>query len=261
VCSSDLTLLALADPDDSDGDGISGRANYIQAPDYFVPLPTHISNNEKYIGRFGKKAGAIDLTHQVVSAYIQDMGITSDFVLEDLYNPEVGIGFGGDNVDNPEVSATIVNNVVFYIRTLKAPPRRDENDPDVLAGEQLFSQLDCAKCHTPTLTTTASDVDVLSEKTFHPYSDLLLHDLGPGLDDGYTEGIAETAEWRTPPLWGIGLAQDSQGGSLFLMHDGRAASLKEAIMLHGGEALNSKNAFDNLSATEQNQLIRFLESL
>lgn len=258
---TDADILALADPGDADGDGISGTVNYIQPPDYFIAKATHIPNNGKYIGRFGKKAGAIDLTHQIVSAYIQDMGITSDFVPQDLYNPEVGVVTGGDMVEDPEVSAAIVNNVVFYIRTLKAPPRRDKNASDVLAGEQLFMQTDCAKCHMPTLTTATSDVEVLSEKTFYPFTDMLMHDMGAGLDDGYTEGTAQTSEWRTAPLWGIGLAKDSQGGSLFLMHDGRASSLGEAIELHGGEALVSRNKFKALSATEKDRLIRFLESL
>ena len=205
----DAVILELADPDDSDGDGISGVPNYIQPLDYFVPLPSHIPSNGKYIGRFGKKAGAIDLLQQIVTAYKEDMGITSDFDLQDNFNIQAGLTTG-DFVDDPEVSAAIVNNVVFYVRTLKVPPRRNENDIDVIAGENLFNQINCSGCHIPSLVTGFSDVTTLSNKTIHPYADMLLHDMGSELDDGYTEGTALTSEWRTAPLLGIGLAEDSQ---------------------------------------------------
>ena len=113
----------------------------------------------------------------------------------------------------------------------------------------------------PTLQTGFSPIEAISNKEFHPYTDLLLHDMGPGLDDNYTEGFAETYEWRTPPLWGLGLSQDAQGGFLFLMHDGRATSIEEAILLHGGEAELAKNNFIQLSEIEKEQLLKFLESL
>ena len=167
----------------------------------------------------------------------------------------------GDFVDDPEVSAAIVNNVVFYVRTLKVPPRRDENDIDVIAGENLFNQINCSGCHRPSLVTGFSDVTTLSNKTIHPYADMLLHDMGSELDDGYTEGTALTSEWRTAPLWGIGLAEDSQGGSPFYLHDGRASTLESAIGFHGGEASNSRDEFNNLSTNEKDQLIIFLKSL
>jgi CxxC motif-containing protein (DUF1111 family) len=125
----------------------------------------------------------------------------------------------------------------------------------------VFNQINCASCHKPTLTTGYSNIEALSFKEFHPYTDLLLHDMGSGLDDGYTEGNALTSEWRTPPLWGLGLSPSAQGGQYFLMHDGRARSIEEAILLHGGEAENSKNQFLNLSETEKADLIKFLESL
>jgi CxxC motif-containing protein (DUF1111 family) len=256
----DAVILELADPNDSDGDGISGVPNYIQAPNYFIPLPSHIPSNGKYIGRFGKKAGAIDLLQQIVSAYKQDMGVTSDFDTQDIFNVQVGLNTG-DAVEDPEVSAAIVNNVVFYIRTLKAPPRRDANDIDVIAGENLFNQINCSNCHVTTLVTGYSFITALSEKTIHPYTDLLLHDMGSELDDGYTEGTALTSEWRTAPLWGIGLAEDSQGGAPFYLHDGRVSTLEAAIGFHGGEASNSREEFNNLSANEKEQLIKFLKSL
>ena len=132
------------------------------------------------------------------------MGVTSDLLPEDLFNPDAG-SRASDEAPDPEVSSATVSNVVFYLKTLRAPSRRDEGHPDVLAGEQLFSTSGCAACHVPTLQTGASEIDVLDRVQFHPYTDLLLHDMGPELDDGYTEGIALTSEWRTPPLWGIGI--------------------------------------------------------
>ena len=119
----------------------------------------------------------------------------------------------------------------------------------------------CSKCHVPQLTTGISSIASLSNKTFFPYTDLLLHDMGSSLNDGYTEGSALAQEWRTPPLWGLGLSKNSQGGAYFLLHDGRAKSIQEAIELHGGEAANSKNRFVQSSETDKQQLIKFLESL
>ncbi len=256
----DEAILALADPSDANGDGISGVPNYVPPRDYFTPQPSHIPNEGRYIGRFGKKAGAIDLMQQTVTAYLQDMGITTDFEPRDIYNPQAG-HFTGDVAADPEVSAEIVNQVVFYIRTLKAPPRRQANDPEVQAGERLFGIIGCAGCHAPSLYTGPSDIQALSRVVIHPYTDLLLHDMGADLDDGYTEGTALTSEWRTPPLWGLGLAEDSQGGSPFYLHDGRARTLETAIEFHNGEAAASRSAFQRLSPTEQQQLLQFLRSL
>lgn len=256
----DATLLALADPDDADGDGISGVPNWIVAPDFLTPGPNRVKQDGRYIGRFGKKAATLNLLHQTAGAYLEDMGVTTDLLPNDTFNSEAG-AFTGDTAPDPEVSSDVLNNVVFYIRTLKVPPRRDAEAPEVLAGEALFAQIGCAGCHTPTLVTGPSDVAGLSRQTFHPYTDLLLHDMGPELDDGYTEGSARTAEWRTAPLWGLGLAADSQGGQAFFMHDGRATTLREAIALHGGEAAASRSGFDRLSAAEQEDLLTFLESL
>ncbi len=258
---SDQTLLDLADPDDADGDGISGRVNYLNAPGYFSPKNWHLPNEQgKYIGRFGKKAGAIDLLQQTANAYQQDMGITSDFNLEDPINYAIA-GQPTDPIADPELPGATVQAVVFYLRTLKAPIPRNQDDPEVVKGKQLFAEIGCAKCHLPTLKTGVSDLEVLSEKEFHPFTDLLLHDMGSGLDDGYTEGIAETFEWRTPPLWGLGLSAQAQGGDYYLLHDGRAGSINEAILLHGGEGETSKNAFLQLSETERAAVLEFLESL
>ncbi len=252
---ADEDIIALADPDDLDGDGISGRVSYVFPPDYYEPFAHNISNNEgKYIGRFGRKAKAVNLLTQSVEAYQQDMGITSEFQPAE---PE------GSNIapHEPDISTDELQAVVFYLQTLKVPPRRNENDPAVLRGEAIFTNINCSGCHTPELTTTDFITEGLSNKTFHPYTDLLLHDMGPELDDNYTEGSATTAEWRTTPLWGLGLATDAQGGNLFLMHDGRARSIEEAIEMHGGEASNSRDAYSALSAGEQVDLIAFLNSL
>jgi CxxC motif-containing protein (DUF1111 family) len=249
---SDEDILAMADPNDENGDGISGVPNWTTIPDYVSLRPNAIDQNGKYIARFGKKGAAYDLLQQTSGAYNQDMGITSIFEPFDTYS--------GLEID-PEVATQTIYDVVFYLKTLKAPLRRNENDSDVLAGEQLFEKLNCSGCHISTLKTGDSPIEVLSNKEFHPYTDLLLHDMGPELDDGYTEGSATTSEWKTPALWGLGLSKDSQGGSYFLMHDGRATSIEAAILMHGGEAVESMTGYSQLSGSEKELLIKFLESL
>ncbi len=249
---SDADIMAMADPNDTDGDGVSGVPNWINIPSYIIPHQNAITQNGKYIGRFGKKSAAFNLLHQTVNAYNEDIGITSLYSPFDTYT--------GLEID-PEVSTQAVNDVVFYLQTLKAPIQRNQNDAEVIQGKNIFNQINCASCHNPTLKTGYSPIEALSYKEFHPYTDLLLHDMGSGLDDGYTEGNALTYEWRTPPLWGLGLSVNSQGGQYFLMHDGRAMSIEEAILLHGGEATNSKTQFQNLSQADKDALIKFLESL
>ncbi|MFT4600053.1 MAG: CxxC motif-containing protein (DUF1111 family) [Arenicella sp.] len=249
---SDANLIALSDPSDLDADGISGRVHWNNIPSYVDLRPGSVSNNGRHISRFGKKAGAYDLRHQTSGAYNEDMGITSVYEPKDVYS--------GDNIE-PEVDETVVNDVVFYLKTLKAPIQRNADNSDVLAGEALFSQIDCAKCHMPVMQTGDSDISALAFKEFYPYTDMLLHDMGAGLDDGYTEGYATTSEWRTPALWGLGLSKDAQGGQYILLHDGRAKSLDEAIMLHGGESDQSRSKYSALSQGEKDQLIKFLESL
>ncbi|MEZ2415020.1 di-heme oxidoredictase family protein [Muriicola sp. E247] len=248
----DGDILALADPMDEDGDGISGRPHYNIPPEFTEIRENSVSLGDNYIFRFGKKANSYDLLHQTVGAYNQDIGITSLF---DPIDPFSGLE------EDPEISTQTLNDVVFYLKTLKAPIPRNQTDPDVIAGKELFQSIQCAACHTPTLTTGFSPIESMSFKEFHPYTDLLLHDMGPGLDDGFTEGNVETSEWRTPPLWGIGLSPNSQGGQLFLLHDGRASSIEEAIEMHGGEANNSKAQYLSLTPEEKSQLIKFISSL
>ncbi|HYD21486.1 MAG TPA: di-heme oxidoredictase family protein [Flavipsychrobacter sp.] len=249
---SDADILAMADPNDADGDGISGVVNLIPLKGFLTPRPNSVVVNGKHIGRFGKKAGAYDLLQQTAAAYNQDMGITSTYEPFDTYT--------GHEID-PEVSNVTVQDVVFYLKALKAPVQRNTNDPDVMQGKHLFMQSDCSKCHTPELKTGYSPIEPLSFKTFFPYTDLLMHDMGAGLDDGYTEGTARSYEWRTPALWGLGLSKASQGGAYFLMHDGRAGSIEAAILLHGGEAARSRDKYNSLSEEEKRKLVKFLESL
>lgn len=248
----DATILAMADENDADGDGISGRPNWIAAPPYTTLRPGTIEQNGKYIGRFGKKAAVFDLMQQTANAYNQDMGVNSTYEHYDTYT--------GQEID-PEVSNQTVLDVVFYLKTLKAPIQRNQNDANIISGRQIFVNIGCGKCHIPTLTTGTSSVAALANKTFYPYTDLLLHDMGSGLDDGYTEGSATTPEWRTPPLWGLGLSKNSQGGQYFLLHDGRAKTIEDAIILHSGEGNQSKNNFQQLTADEKRKLLKFLESL
>jgi CxxC motif-containing protein (DUF1111 family) len=162
---------------------------------------------------------------------------------------------------DPEVTVQTINDVVFYLQTLKAPIQRNQTSTSILDGKELFMEIGCEGCHRETMKTSSSIVTSLSNKEFHPYTDLLLHDMGSGLDDGYTEGAAKTFEWRTPPLWGLGLSPNSQGGSYYLMHDGRATSIDQAILMHGGEAAASKETYEQLSQEDKNLIIKFLESL
>ena len=248
----DATLLAISDEKDTDGDGISGRPNWIAAPAYTTLRTGAVERNGKYIGRFGKKAAVYDLMQQTANAYNQDIGITSSYEHYDTYT--------GKEID-PEISNQTLLDVVFYLHTLKAPVPRNQDDATVQKGKTLFLSTGCGKCHVPELSTGPFSIAALANKTFFPYTDLLLHDMGPGLDDGYTEGRATTPEWRTPALWGLGLSKKSQGGQYFLLHDGRAHSIEEAIQLHGGEGKTAKDNFQQLTTEEKNTLIKFLESL
>ena len=268
----DATILALADPHDADGDGISGRPHFVDSTDFIADIVNvaelaqgadqtrHVPVNGQYLGRFGKKARTINLLHQTVFAYSEDMGLTTDLVPEDLFDRQLGT-FGSDDVADPEVGSSVVSSVVFYLRTLRPPPRRNAGGPAVVEGERLFAEANCTGCHVPTLRTGASELAPLNQVEFHPFTDLLLHDMGPELDDGYTEGEALTSEWRTAPLWGVGLAEQAQGGTAFLLHDGRARTLRDAIRHHGGEAARSRAAFDALSPEQQEQLLAYLRSL
>ena len=200
-----------------------------------------------------------NLIQQTAIAYNHDIGITSSFMPYDPYNyldqtlPT--------SPSAPEVDNTTFNSVVFYITCLQTPNQRNATDSIVQYGNQVFVQIGCENCHKQTLTTGYSPIDALSHQTFSPFTDLLVHNMGSGLDDGYTEGNAQTSEWRTAPLWGLGLAPGVQGGNYYLLHDGRAHSIEQAIKMHGGEAAPSAGRFNNLSEKDRNALITFLKSL
>jgi CxxC motif-containing protein (DUF1111 family) len=260
-------ILAREDPDDADGDGISGRASFV-APPAFLDIPDgcvcsgcRIDDGRcTVLGRFGRKATTIDLLHQTVLTYHEDIGITTDEVPDDVFNPLVG-GPSGDEVSDPEVGSDDVANVVFFLRTLRPPLRRTVADGDVLAGEDLFAQIGCADCHTPRLATGDSAIEPLSGTVAEAYTDLLLHDLGPALADGFPEGGASGREWRTTPLWGLGIVEQQLGGSAFYMHDGRARTLTDAILLHGGEAQAAAERFEALGEADRRRVLVFLRSL
>lgn len=257
----DAAILAYEDPNDNiNPDGITGRANFVFPPDYLQLGADKINRGGKYLGRFGRKATAINLLQQTAGAYINDIGVTSEFEPLELFNPILGNRIG-DNVADPEVSTETVNNVVFYLQTLRAPERRNENNVTVQRGEQVFGEINCAGCHVPEMQTGSSGIAPLSFQKARLYSDLLLHDMGPELADNYPEGEATGSEWRTTPLWGLGIVENALGGTPFYLHDGRTSDLREAIRLHGGEAATARNSFLNLSTDEQAALLAFLKSL
>ena len=249
---TDADILAMADPVDADGDGISGVPNWVALKGYVNERPNSISQNGKYIGRFGKKGATYNLLQQTAQAYNQDIGVTSSYEAYDTYT---GLE------TEPEITNQTLQNVVFYLKSLKAPIQRNKDEAEILSGMKIFTSIKCSSCHVPELKTGTSELTFLSNKTFFPYTDLLLHNMGGGLNDGYTEGSAVAAEWKTPALWGLGLSKKSQGGNYFLLHDGRAGSIQDAIVQHGGEAEASKNKFVSLTEAEKQSLIKFLESL
>ncbi len=253
----DDAILANADPNDSNSDGISGRANFVDAPTWLTDQPGPYGG--KYLGRFGRKAGVSSLLQQVVTAYHQDMGITSDFLPRENPHPEHGTL--GDNVPDPEVSVATVEDVIFYLRTL-APTKRGPIITQVERGEQVFMQNGCASCHIPKLRTgTHPTISALSNVDVPLYSDLLLHDMGPELADNFAEGQSTGTEWRTTPLWGLRLVGEHLGGTGFFLHDGRTSDLREVIRLHGGEASAARSLFNALSEADKQALVAFLLSL
>ena len=248
---ADADLLALADPDDQNGDGISGRANQVWDD----------ARGQSVIGRFGWKAGQPTLNQQNAHAFAGDMGLTTSLLPADDCTAAQAACQQMPNGGSPEVSDNILASVLFYSRNLAVPQRRQVDAPQVLKGKALFHQAGCASCHTPKFVTRADAAEPeLAGQTIRPYSDLLLHDMGPGLADQRPEFLASGQEWRTPPLWGIGLTQQVSGHTQFL-HDGRARNLLEAIFWHGGEAQAARDAVSHFSRDEREALLAFLDSL
>jgi CxxC motif-containing protein (DUF1111 family) len=240
----------LADPSDADGDGISGRPNTVWD---FV-------REEMRLGRFGWKANVPSVELQTAGAFNGDIGITSGALPDDACTARETECSAAPSGGEPELDAQKLDRVTFYTRTLAVPARRSVRANDVREGERLFRELGCSSCHVPTLRTGDSDIPELAHQTIHPYTDLLLHDMGPDLADDRPDGRASGSEWRTPPLWGIGLVETVNGHTRFL-HDGRARDLTEAILWHGGESRAARNAFRQLSRPERSALVKFLESL
>jgi CxxC motif-containing protein (DUF1111 family) len=252
-------ILANVDSLDLDADGISGRPNFVTVP-AFVPATEPNGAPGLQLGRFGRKAQTAVLLQQVVVAYLQDIGITSPFLPLENRNPKSAVPIEAiDRVGDPEVSEATVQAVTHYLRAL-APPEPGAITGQRVQGQALFTSVGCVKCHVTSLPTGPNQFAVLANKTVTLYSDLLLHDMGPGLADNRPDGQASGTEWRTTPLWGLRLMRRFMNGQALLMHDGRAKSVEEAILLHGGEALISRNAFAALTAVQKAALLDFVES-
>lgn len=251
-------LLARADPEDLDGDGISGRINWVYDRTEKTMKP----------GRFGWKAGQPTLAQQNASALANDIGIGNP-----IYPSPYGdctprqtlclkrIHGNTEQQGGVEASTDMMEVLSFYTAHLAVPAARETDSPEVIRGRQVFMESGCAGCHTPTQKSgPGSGNPALNNQWFQPFTDLLLHDMGPGLADSHSEFDASGSEWRTAPLWGLGL-NDAVNGNRYFLHDGRARTLLEAIIWHGGEAAQARNTVINMSSTDRKNLIRFLESL
>ena len=251
----EAAILANAAAQAKENNGIKGRVNRVWDDEL----------QKTVAGRFGWKAGQPNLNQQNVHAFSGDMGLTTSLrPFDDCTDAQTACkqapnGNGPDG--EPEVSDNILRLVLFYTRNLAVPARRGVNDEQVLAGKNLFFQAGCQSCHTPKYTTAANAAEPeLANQVIRPYSDLLLHDMGDGLADNRTEFQASGRDWRTPPLWGIGLTQAVSGHTQFL-HDGRARNLLEAVLWHGGEAQQAQQQVLSFNAEQRAALLAFLNSL
>lgn len=252
---------ANVDPDDADEDGISGRVNQVWDFDA----------NKTTAGRFGLKANIASIRFQTAGAFANDIGISNPVFPTQPCTPAQTLcnqapnGNGNDSpapgMANVELPENLLTLVVNFIKSLGVPERRDKNDPQVLKGRTLFYQTGCNQCHNPGYVTRESkEFPHLSRQTIWPYTDLLLHDMGSELADGRPDYLATGSEWRTSPLWGVGLGQ-AVNGSDNLLHDGRAQNVEAAIVWHGGEAESIKQKFTELNANARQALVKFVESL
>lgn len=260
---AESTILEWADPDDRDGDGISGRAALHKDP----------VSGQTRLGRFGYKAATFSLAHQVASALNTDIGVMTRM----LPNPDCGSQQTTCTKPGQKLADADFDKLVKYNSVLGVPARRNPAD---FVGQNLFNRMGCNGCHRPTMTTSVfAPLAELRNQTIHPYTDLLLHDMGEGLADNLGEGVASGSEWRTAPLWGLGHAASVMLGDakandtislrrdvndvnrIGFLHDGRARTIEEAILWHGGEALKSKLAFEALTSTEKAEVLKFLNSL
>lgn len=253
----EATILAFADENDADGDGISGRPNRVWDP----------KTGSVQLGRFGWKANVAGIEQQTSGAMLGDIGITSPLFPDESCPPVQTACAQALNGGTPEIDQDKIDETTYYSLVLAVPARRDVQDPEVLHGKAMFLEAGCSACHTakaagaaPLVTGELAGFPELSGQTIYPYTDLLLHDMGPDLADGRPDYLASGSEWRTPPLWGIGLVRVVNGHTNFL-HDGRARDLSEAILWHGGEAEAAREAFRAMAQGDRAALIRFLESL
>ncbi|MEP5730179.1 MAG: di-heme oxidoredictase family protein [Sulfitobacter sp.] len=250
-------ILANADPDDTDGDGISGRPNVVWSREFDQPM----------LGRFGLKAGSPTIKEQSAAAFAGDIGISSPLFpagAGECTNNQTMCQqamHGDKDGRGTEIDAEGLALVTFYSRNLAVPARPKADDPQVLRGKRVFYETGCASCHQPSFVThRLEDQAEQSFQLIWPYTDMLLHDMGPALADNRPEARATGQEWRTPPLWGIGYTRQVSGHTYFL-HDGRARSLLEAVLWHGGEAQVSRDAVVEMTTEDREALIEFLESL
>jgi CxxC motif-containing protein (DUF1111 family) len=242
-------ILRLADPQDRDGDGISGRAHLIDSDDGTV------------LGRFGWKASVPNLREQIQLAAIGDMGLTSLPHPDENCPRSQGDCRRAAKGDSPDLSERFTDAIESYLRLLAVPVARTANSVSAQNGRRLFDRIGCVHCHRATFVTGSGGAHpVLSGRVIAPYSDFLLHDMGDELADGRTVGMATGSEWRTPPLWGLGL-QATVNGHLQLLHDGRADGVLEAILWHGGEGATARLRFEALSSDERRDLVAFVRSL
>ena len=251
------TILLNQDINDTNKDGISGKANYV----------TDAKDNKTKLGRFGWKANQPNLNQQNQGAFLGDIGITSPlFPNENCPGTQAATACGlatntGRGVGVPEINQTSIDKLNSYMLTIAVPGRRNWKDSTVVRGKDLMSSTGCTKCHLPEIKTgTYPNFPEISNQTIRPYTDLLLHDMGTGLADGRPDFLADGTEWRTPPLWGLGLIK-SVNGHDNLLHDGRARGFAEAILWHGGEAESSKENFRKLPKSDRDAMVKFLESM
>jgi len=241
-------LHAAADPNDRDGNGISGRLAVIERP------------GGRVIGRFGWKATRPSLRDQVIDAAAEDLGLASRERPLGGCTPTQATTIT-ECTQDVELNEDAIRKLVTYLRGLGVPARRNQEDPAVRRGEALFAEAGCVNCHRPSLPTgDYPPLPALGGRTIYPYTDLLLHDMGDGLADQAPTGADSSREWRTAPLWGLGLVRTVNGHSFFL-HDGRARSLMEAVLWHGGEAAAARDIVVGWSADDRAALIAFIESL
>jgi CxxC motif-containing protein (DUF1111 family) len=246
-------IATLADPQDKDGDGISGRMNRV----------TDSVTGKEGLGRFGWKASVVSLLEQVMIATHRDFGLTSAaFPTPVCPGGDYQAACRAAAGNNPaELPVRFADQLTVYSHLLSVPDRRGDDDPQIAHGFALFRSLGCAACHRETLTTGSSPFTELANQTIHPFTDLLLHDMGDGLADGVPQGEATGREWRTAPLWGLGLAETVASKPPVYLHDGRARSLTEAILWHGGEAQKARDGFAGLDADARAAVLAFLGAL